>query len=111
MNTDKQLTHSLDAKYYTDPQIFKLEQNGLFARTWQFAGHSSELKEPGDYFTFTIAGESLFCVKTRDNDVKAYYNVCQHRAHQLVQGKGNNCLLYTSPSPRDKRQSRMPSSA
>ena len=23
----------------------------------------------------------------------------------------NNCLLYTSPSPRDKRQSRMPSSA
>ena len=93
MNTDKQLTHSLDAKYYTDPQIFKLEQDGLFARTWQFAGHSSELKEPGDYFTFTIAGESLFCVKTRDNDVKAYYNVCQHRAHQLVQGKGNNTLI------------------
>ena len=26
-------------------------------------------------------------------------------------GKMNPCLLYTSPSPRDKRQSRMPSSA
>ena len=26
-------------------------------------------------------------------------------------GMYNNCLLYTSPSPRDKRQSRMPSSA
>ena len=26
-------------------------------------------------------------------------------------GVGNGCLLYTSPSPRDKRQSRMPSSA
>ena len=26
-------------------------------------------------------------------------------------GKGRACLLYTSPSPRDKRQSRMPSSA
>ena len=26
-------------------------------------------------------------------------------------GKTTNCLLYTSPSPRDKRQSRMPSSA
>ena len=25
--------------------------------------------------------------------------------------QSNNCLLYTSPSPRDKRQSRMPSSA
>ena len=30
---------------------------------------------------------------------------------QNVALKGNNCLLYTSPSPRDKRQSRMPSSA
>ena len=26
-------------------------------------------------------------------------------------GIDKNCLLYTSPSPRDKRQSRMPSSA
>ena len=26
-------------------------------------------------------------------------------------GERNACLLYTSPSPRDKRQSRMPSSA
>ena len=25
--------------------------------------------------------------------------------------QGSTCLLYTSPSPRDKRQSRMPSSA
>ena len=29
----------------------------------------------------------------------------------LISGLKNNCLLYTSPSPRDKRQSRMPSSA
>ena len=29
----------------------------------------------------------------------------------MVRGKSKHCLLYTSPSPRDKRQSRMPSSA
>ena len=28
-----------------------------------------------------------------------------------IEGNSNHCLLYTSPSPRDKRQSRMPSSA
>ena len=36
-------------------------------------------------------------------------------SHTSMDGKGNYelipCLLYTSPSPRDKRQSRMPSSA
>ena len=29
----------------------------------------------------------------------------------IIATKGSGCLLYTSPSPRDKRQSRMPSSA
>ena len=31
------------------------------------------------------------------------------RKRAVAMGRG--CLLYTSPSPRDKRQSRMPSSA
>ena len=31
--------------------------------------------------------------------------------HQIDELEGKTCLLYTSPSPRDKRQSRMPSSA
>ena len=30
---------------------------------------------------------------------------------EVVNGQATICLLYTSPSPRDKRQSRMPSSA
>ena len=80
---------SLDARYYTDPEIFKAESRGELARTWQFAGHVSELQDPGDYFAFSIAGENLFCVRTRDNEIKAYYNVCRHRAHELVEGSGN----------------------
>lgn len=84
---------SLDARYYTDPEIYKLEQQGLLSRTWQFAGHVSQLEQPGDFFTFNIAGESLFCVRTRNDEIKAFYNVCQHRAHQLVQGHGNTSLI------------------
>ena len=35
----------------------------------------------------------------------------EHEAIELRDGDNSRCLLYTSPSPRDKRQSRMPSSA
>jgi len=84
---------SLDAHYYTDPAIYANEQQGLLARTWQFAGHKAQLKKPGDYFTFELAGENLFCVLTRDHEIKAYYNVCQHRAHRLLTGQGNNALI------------------
>ena len=86
-------TRSLDARYYTDPEIYKLEQKGLLAHTWQYAGHVSQVEHPGDFFTFEIAGESLFCVRTRDDEIKAFYNVCQHRAHQLLQDQGNTGLI------------------
>ena len=42
---------SLEACYYTDPPIFERERTGLLSRTWQFAGHESQARNPGDYFT------------------------------------------------------------
>ena len=37
--------------------------------------------------------------------------VCRYILVEEIDARDINCLLYTSPSPRDKRQSRMPSSA
>ena len=87
------VTHSLDAKYYTDPEIFRIEQDGVLARTWQFAVHSSQLENAGDYIAFEMAGESLFCIKGRDGIIRTFYNVCQHRAHQLVSGTGTTRVV------------------
>lgn len=87
------LIHSLEARYYTDPEIFDREKQGLLARTWQFAGHASEAAEPGDYFTFEVAGESLFCIRGKDGELRTFYNVCQHRAHQLVDGAGSTRVV------------------
>ncbi len=84
---------SLEARYYTDPQIFEIEREGLLAKTWQFGCHISQLSEPGAYATFEIAGESLFAVRGRDDKIRVFYNVCQHRAHQLVQGNGKTGLI------------------
>ncbi len=84
---------SLDPRYYTDPEVFRLEKAGLLARSWQFAVHASEVENPGDYAVFEIAGESLFAVRGRDGVVRTFYNVCQHRAHQLLEGQGNTRLV------------------
>ncbi len=87
---------TLAARYYTDPGIYTREMDGLLSRTWHFAGHASLVARPGDYFTFEIAGQSLFCVRGRDDGVRAFYNVCQHRAHELVSGEGN-CKVVVCP--------------
>ena len=86
-------TRSLDGRYYTDPAVFAAENAGLFARTWQMACHLSEIEKPGDYYAFELAGERLMAVRGRDNVVRVFYNVCQHRAHQLVEGSGNTRVL------------------
>lgn len=87
------VVHSLDAHYYTDPAIFERERAGLLARTWQYAGHESQARGTGDYFSFEIAGESLFCIRGRDGVLRSFYNVCQHRAHQLVSGSGTTRVV------------------
>ncbi|MEO1313583.1 MAG: aromatic ring-hydroxylating dioxygenase subunit alpha [Pseudomonadota bacterium] len=84
---------SLDARYYTDHQVFEIEKQGLLSRTWQFGCHVSEISEVGAYTTFEIAGESLFAVRGRDGVVRVFYNVCQHRAHQLVEGSGTTRVI------------------
>lgn len=84
---------SLEARYYTDPTVFEAEKAGVLARTWHFAGHASQLEATGDYFTFDLAGESLFCIKGRDGRIRCFYNVCQHRAHQLVEGAGTTRVV------------------
>ena len=88
-----EIVRALEAHYYTDPDIYADEVQGLFARTWQFAGHASQLQGPGDYFSFEIAGESLFCIEGRDGVIRTFYNVCQHRAHQLVEGTGTTRVV------------------
>lgn len=85
--------HSLDARYYTDPEIFERELAGLLSKTWQFAGHEARIPKVGDYFAFEIAGQNLFAIRGRDGQVRSFYNVCQHRAHELVSGSGNTRVV------------------
>lgn len=80
---------ALDPAYYTDAEIYRREQQQLMTSTWQFAGHSAQVRNAGDYFTFELAGERLFCLRGKDGVLRAFYNVCQHRAHHLLSGSGN----------------------
>ena len=82
-------TAILSARYYTAPDIYERETARIMARTWQFAGHASQLTRTGDYFVFEIADENCFCTRGEDGEIRAFYNVCQHRAHALLEDSGN----------------------
>ena len=79
---------ALAAEYYTSPEIHAEERQKLFFKTWQYACHVSELAEPGDYVATSILGQNVFAVRDQDGEIRAYYNICPHRGHKLVEGAG-----------------------
>ena len=80
---------SLPASYYTDAGIYQLEMERIFYRSWNFAGYTSQLRNPGDYLTCRVGEESIIVVRGHDQRLRAFYNVCRHRGHWLLEGAGN----------------------
>ena len=83
----------LEPHFYTDPSVYAREKERIFFRTWQYACHQSDVQNPGDYVVFEVADQSLFVIKSGDGELRAFYNVCQHRGHELLQGKGSRQLI------------------
>ncbi len=79
---------SLRSEAYVDPLWHDAEQRGVFARTWQWLCHVEKLARPGSYVASTIAGMPIVAVRDRTGELRAFYNVCKHRAHELLQGEG-----------------------
>jgi methanesulfonate monooxygenase large subunit len=74
----------VDNRLYTDPRTFELETERIFMKTWLFAGHESEAREPGDYFTTTLLEQPLIVVRGADGVMRAFYNTCRHRGSRVL---------------------------
>lgn len=88
---------TLPSRCYTDPDIYNAELQRIFRRSWQVAGNASDVAEPGTYLTCRIADQDLAVVRGRDGELRAFCNVCQHRGHRLLTGKGKLKVAITCP--------------
>ncbi|HVO03937.1 MAG TPA: aromatic ring-hydroxylating dioxygenase subunit alpha [Candidatus Cybelea sp.] len=90
---DPARSYTLPARAYFDPAIHAREREAVFARAWCYAGHLGALQEPGDYLTARIADENILVIRGKDRVLRGFYNVCQHRAHELLQGSGRATVI------------------
>lgn len=63
----------------------------MFGKAWLFLGHEAEAAAPGDWIAGDIAGHRLLAVRGKDGDLRAFHNVCRHRAGPLVSGSRGHC--------------------
>ena len=74
---------SLDRRFYTDPEFYRLDLETIFYRDWMFAGHDCEIPTPGDYFTMQIGDYPIIVLRGRDGAIRALHNSCRHRGSRI----------------------------
>ncbi|WP_062231530.1 aromatic ring-hydroxylating oxygenase subunit alpha [Aureimonas sp. N4] len=76
--------YSLEAPFYTSPEIFAADLEAIFEQTWIFVGVEPDVPEPGDAMTVDIGANAILIVRDDDNEIRAFHNVCRHRGARLV---------------------------
>ena len=83
---DPDADFSLPGWIYTDREFFDLEMERIIRPSWQIVCHVNEIANPGDYQTIDYLGESVVVIRGEDRQVRAFTNVCRHRAMRLIEG-------------------------
>ena len=90
---DPRKSLSLKADAYIQQDCFDLDMKAVMSSSWQWVCHIEKVREPGAYTTVSIAGQSIAVVRGTDGELRAFYNVCKHRAHELLSGDGKKPVI------------------
>ena len=81
-------SYSLPARAYTQSDYLDVEIKAMFFKSWQYVCHIEQLAEPGSYTALDIQGQPIVVLRDGEGLIKAFYNVCRHRGHELLSGSG-----------------------
>jgi choline monooxygenase len=104
MNEQIECAHTLASRFYIDPSILEVERGKIFRRTWQLVGTLHQdcgavngvkrtIADPETFFTAELAGEPIVVVRDKEGTLRAFSNVCRHRAGPIAQGSGCKNVL------------------
>ncbi len=76
--------HTIPSAWYFDPELYALECRRVFGGSWQLVGRVEQLVAPGAFVTADIAGEPVAVVRDEQGTLRAFHNVCRHRAARVL---------------------------
>jgi phenylpropionate dioxygenase-like ring-hydroxylating dioxygenase large terminal subunit len=88
---------SVHSSVYTDPAIFRLEMERLFARSWILVGHHSQIPNPGDFMTIRVGAAPVAIIRDENGMIRAFFNRCTHRGAQLCAGERGHTSVIACP--------------
>ena len=76
--------HTIPSSWYRDPRIADAERSSIFRKSWQLVARAHQLATPGSFVTALVAGEPVLLVRDAAGVLRAFFNVCRHRAACVV---------------------------
>lgn len=87
----------IPAHIYNDKDIFELEKERLFSRSWLFVAHESEVPEAGDYVVRRVLEDSFIISRDEKGEIRALFNMCLHRGMQVCRAEMGNASHFRCP--------------
>ena len=88
---------ALSRGFYTSRGLYDLDISRFWNRSWIWAGHESQIAEPGDYMLCEYGPESVIVVRDRDGAVRAHLNVCRHRGSSVCTEAAGHTRVFSCP--------------
>jgi phenylpropionate dioxygenase-like ring-hydroxylating dioxygenase large terminal subunit len=82
---------------FVDEEIYRLEQERIFARAWLLVGHESQIPRPGDFFVSSMGEESVILCRDRAGQVRVFLNSCRHRGMKVCRYDEGNTVEFLCP--------------
>ena len=77
--------HTLPQQLYVGQDAFEFDTQVLLKSVWLYACTVAHVKNPGDFYLFELANNSVIIVRGRDGQVRAFHNSCRHRGARICQ--------------------------
>lgn len=82
------------AEVYSDPALYQLELEKIWAKQWVVVGHESEIPKPGDYITRRVGEDPVIISRSRQGDVQCMLNMCPHRGAEVARAESGNASVF-----------------
>src|SRR5205814_4813750 len=87
----------ISREIFVNEDIYRQEQEQIFARAWLFVGHESQIPKPGDYVVSSMGEESVILCRDRAGHLRVFLNSCRHRGMKVCRYDAGNTVDFQCP--------------
>jgi 3-phenylpropionate/trans-cinnamate dioxygenase subunit alpha len=85
----------MSPEVFHSTDLYQRELRTVFARSWLFLAHESQLRKPGDFVQAIMGEDPVLVTRRSDGKLRAMLNVCRHRGMRVCRQDLGNSARFT----------------